>query len=313
MFNTHFKVIIFSTALLFTLINCSKKEQVVNQEIQAGRDDFSIVESSENNIIENIIVEDENLQEDGFKATYDKNGRWDGGAIGQIDETAYIGNPERYMENLLGNTVRFGEKLVFFSRINIDIDTAECDTWFSSHHIVDSASYLYYWLHLYVVKADVLRAYRIPFTPKHYDAHVVENYYNSKLRSFSVLSNLPGNFDKTAWLYDVNGDGFDEIIGVDDYFSENPELVLSIIGYDRNEDDFVSYLDTKTAIIDVETGPEPVQYVQNQGVWGFKCLIDSSKYTPMYPSPMAENENFVWCFFTWDSEEGKYIENKFIE
>jgi len=309
MLNTHFKVFIFSTVLLFAVMNCSKKEKIANQEIQTRRD-VPIVESNEKNT-ENIIVEKESLQVGEFEQIYE-NGKWSGKSVGRIDEIAYAKNPEQYMKNLLENNKRlFGDMIQILSRIRVDIDTTECDAWFSSHHISDSASYLYYWLHLYVVKADVLRAYRIPFTPKHYDADVVEKYYDSKLRSFSVLSNLPGNFNRVAWLYDVNGDGFDEIIGVDDYFSENPELVLSIIGYDKNKDNFVTYLDINTAIIDVEIGPEPVQYIQNQGVWGFRCLMDSSKYTPIYPSPMAGNEKFIWCFFMWDVKRGKYIENKY--
>jgi hypothetical protein len=314
MFDTHFKEIISLTVFLFMLMDCSKKEQVVNQEIITISEDFLISEKNEENITEIIVFEKEPLKVGGFESIDDEDGRLSGKFIGKIDEIAYAENPEQYLRNLLNDYKGwFGDSIVYFKRIRVNIDETECDAWFSSHHIVDSASYQYYWLHLYVVKADVIRAYQIPFDPKHYDAYVVENYYNSKLRSFSVLRNLPGNFDRTAWLYDVNGDGFDEIIGVNDYLTENPELEFKIIGYNRNEDKFVFYLDISTAIIDVEIGPEPIQYVQNQGVWGFRCLMDSSKYTPIYPSPMAGNENFVWCFFLWDSERGKYIESKFVD
>jgi hypothetical protein len=263
-----------------------------------------------------IIVEKSPFQRVMFEGTYEENGNWNGGAIGQIDEAAYTQSPEQYMRYLLEENKgwSFGDSLELLSRIKIDTGTNNAETWFSSHRIYDNVPADYFWLHSYVVNADGFRAYRIPFNPIHDRLRENgENVYGEKIRSFSVLDNLPGNFNKTAWLFDVNGDGFDEIIGVLDDSSSTPYgLVLLIIGYDKDKDDFVNYLNITTVVLNTETGPEPVQYVQNQGVWGFRCLLDRSKYTPLYPSPSGRNEDLVWCFFTWNENEKRYTESEFI-
>jgi hypothetical protein len=90
---------------------------------------------------------------------------------------------------------------------------------------------------------------------------------------------------------------------------------LTITGYDRDTDEFVSYLDIRTITIDEETGPDPIKYHYRHflGYWGFSCIVDGSSYIPIYGIPVIENENFIKVFFVWDSNEKKYIEKRFPE
>jgi hypothetical protein len=186
----------------------------------------------------------------------------------------------------------------------------------SKVYIPDSIPGSYNWIYLHIIKNNkIIKTYRIPDHP----AWAVR-FPQYKYIEFPILKNIPGLFYyESAWLYDVNKDGYDEIIIIGDVFLEDyPRVMIKITGYDKDKDEFVSYLDITTITIDEETGPEPIQYIQNQDVWGFRCLInsldnDNSPYKPIYGIPLKENENFVWVFFTWDSNERKYIEKEYIE
>jgi hypothetical protein len=213
------------------------------------------------------------------------------------------------------------------SIIKIDIDTTEGETWFGSWKMDSNSFTVRYQVCLHIIKNDnIIKTYRIELHVGNFpDVPYIE--IEKKHIQFPVLRNISGRFytspynsvsaGDSAWLYDVNKDGYDEIISViiigSDIGSDYPKALLEIAGYDRDKDEFVSYLDIYTITVDEETGPDPVQYVQNQGYWGFRCLIDGSDYTPIYGIPAVENENFTWVFFVWDSEEKKYIEKMFIE
>jgi hypothetical protein len=69
---------------------------------------------------------------------------------------------------------------------------------------------------------------------------------------------------------------------------------------EKDKDAFVNYLNVTTTVLNTETGPEPVQYVQNRGVWGFRCL-------------MGGLDNQVWRFYIWNEKEKRYTESEFAE
>jgi len=224
--------------------------------------------------------------------------------------------------------------LDYLSYIKIDYDSSNADTWFSSWRIFDNAPFIYWYTYVYILdkRKNILKMYRIPL-------NVVAKggaYYDFGgyiIREFPVLENLPGKFSAEAWLYDVNGDGFDEIICVYDhdiYQEEHdeelyiyggtsiskgarPESQFYVMGYDKKIDNFVYYLNIRVTAADKNDGPEPVQYVQNQDVWGFRCLVNKSKYNSVYGIKSKESEDLIWIFLTWDFNEKKYIERIFKE
>lgn len=103
MFNAHFGVIIFLTVLIFTFTDCSKKEQVVNPEVQNVREEFITSERNKENIAENTMVEKEQPREDVFEATYDEDDiEMDGNKISYLE----------FMESGLTGTVVIPDGIV---------------------------------------------------------------------------------------------------------------------------------------------------------------------------------------------------------
>ena len=300
------KKVILLSIFMFLLMACSKKKEVEK-----------VIEPENKEVIsERIIANEENIKINVFEyrgtPNFDYNDIWN---------LLLIKNKKK-VDNVLDNPFHFGGTLEYLSYIKVDIDTTEGETWFSSWHINDSIAASINWIYLHIIKGNnIIKTYEIQDHP----AWAVR-YDEYKYIRFTILNNIPGLFAfESAWLYDVNKDGYDEIIIIGNIFLEDyPRVMIKITGYDRDKDKFVSYLNITTITIDEETGPEPIQYIQNQGVWGFRCLIDSldninSPYKPIYEIPLKygiplkENENFIWVFFTWDSNERKYIEKEFIE
>jgi hypothetical protein len=278
--------IIFLLVIVFLLASCKKKQEA-NDSIKLENDEINKIET--NNVLNDSQSED--------------------------DE---INNSDNY----------FGDKLEFTSKIKVDIDATDVETSLTSWLIYDSVPAYYNWLYLHITKDDnIIKSYSIPVNTTWYVVSRKDKEgiygYNEKFIRFSILDNLPGKFfgfgDKESddkipgtYLYDVNEDGFDEIICASDACRQDyPAVNLKIVGFEK--DKFVTYLDIETITIDEETGPDPVQYIQNQGVWGFRCLMDGSKYKSLYGIPLTEKEDFKWIFFTWNSDERKYTERKFIE
>jgi hypothetical protein len=254
----------------------------------------------------------------------------------KINEFEYRGIPDHYYsdikdlllkknkkeaKNIFDSDFHFGDSLEYLSFIKVDIDTTEGETWFTSWYIQDSIPSIYNVIYLHIIKDDdIIKTDRIPVSLYFHTTHrmmsegledIDDDWYGKFIR-FPVLDDLPGYFFFGAWLYDVNKDGFDEVICVSDLFSvDYPKVKLEITGFDK--DKFVTYLKIEVITIDEKTGPDPVQYIQNRDVWGFRCLMDSSQYTSLYGIPSTEKEDFIWVFFTWDSDEKKYTEKEFIE
>jgi hypothetical protein len=321
MSKNYFIKAILSIIFVFFLLTCSKKHEInkvyksENEEIITNENNIITKNETNNNKVYRFRGYDKiNHEEFGF-----------GGWFYSDDHVKFIWDfllekNKKEVDNVLDNDFHFGSDLEYISMIKVDIDTTESETWFSSWHINDSVAASYNWLYLHIIKDDnIIKTYRIPNSP-----HWVVRFdsYGYKYRKFPILTNILGRFyrrpndeEPSAWLCDINEDGFDEIIDIGDaqYSEDYPIVGMDITGYDRDKDEFVSYFDITTITIDEETGPEPIQYIQNQGYWGFRCLIDGSEYTPIYGLPATENEDFTWVFFVWDSDEKKYIEKIFIE
>jgi len=307
----HFQKVILLSAFLFLLMACPKKQEV-NKVIEPENKEVITERRTANE--ENIINKDET----------------------KINVFEYRGIPDHYYNDVkdlllkknkkeakdeFDNDFHFGDSLEYLSFIKIDIDTTEGETWFSSWHISDSIPSTYNHIYLHIIKDnDIIKTDWIPVSLWFHGTHrmmsegledINDDWYGKFIR-FPFLDNLPGHFFWGTWLYDVNKDGFDEIICVSDFFSvDYPKVGLEITGYDK--DKFVTYLKIEIITIDEEKGPDPIQYIQNQDVWGFRCLMDSSKYTSLYGIPSTEKEDFIWVFFTWDSDEKKYTEKEYVE
>jgi len=295
------KKVILLFIFLFLLMACSKKKEVEK-----------IIDNDENIIKINVFE---------YRGTpnYDYNDIKNLLLKMNIKET----------DSIWENNFHFGDTFEYLSFIKIDIDTTEGETWFSSWHINDSNPSSYSWLYLHIIKNDnIIKTDRIPVYPDIQntfrmlslgDKDNVFGIFGYKFIRFPILDNLPGQFYPPfnseipgTYLYDVNKDGFDEIICVSDLGSKDyPKAVLKIVGF--NKDKFITYLDITTITMDEETGPEPIQYIENQNFWGFRCLVESSEYTSLYGIPLTKKEDFIWVFFTWDSNERKYIEKEYIE
>jgi hypothetical protein len=286
------KTIVFLIVFLFSLIGCSKKQDV-NMVAQINN--------------EEMLTNESNIEND-YIMYYSDNHK-------KFIENLLLEHNKKEPDNVLDASFYFGGTLDYLSLIKFDIDITKGETWLSSWIIPDSASMTYNWLYLHIIKDDSIETHRMPISPE-ISAFFYWNEYN--FIQFPILKNIPGHFYPRysempgVWLYDVNEDGFDEIIWTDPagVGSDKPKVYLKILGYDKDE--FVFYLEIQTTTIDKETGPEPIQFIQNLGVWGFRCLVDSSDYTPMYGLPAMEDENLIWVFFTWDTDERKYIEREFI-
>jgi hypothetical protein len=302
---------VFIFPLLFLLISCTKKQE--------GR---KVIEPENKEIISERITANEEVinNKDEIK----------------INEFEYRGIPDHYYsdvkdlllkknkkeaKNIFDSNFHFGDSLEYLSFIKIDIGTTEGETWFTSWFIQDSIPSIYNVIYLHIIKDDdIIKTDQIPVSLYFHTTHrmmsegledIDDDWYGKFIR-FPVLDDLPGQFFFGAWLYDVNKDGFDEIIHVPDLFSvDYPKVKLEITGFDK--DKFVTYLKIEVITIDEETGPDPILYIQNQDVWGFRCLMDSSQYTSLYGIPSTEKEDFIWVFFTWDSDEKKYTEKEYVE
>jgi len=266
---------------LFFLAACHRAEQMqeVRQEIQ----------------IENRTILEENIVENDIKievnATQNINY-----IIHELDESkfiTYMKNPQQFMIDivryLLIGYLDEVPLLLSLRRINIDI---EHEAWLSSFMANWAVPADVYFLFLHVISPDNIKTYRFPFEVINHNLETQENF-GAKVRRFplSNLNIIPGRFKNNAWLYDINGDGFDEIIILQDrsYDREsqrNPEILFKIIGYCRNVDGFINLKNITTVISDVENGPEPIELVQNQDVLGFRLLVDISKNEFIYPIPM---------------------------
>ena len=207
------------------------------------------------------------------------------------DENSPYEVVEKYLQSYVENFLR--GSLSYLKKCRLNIDPEEGTTWFASFEIFDSVPSIFYWLYVFVIKADDIKICWIPIQPSyHPESYIAELGY--KKRQFPVLHNLEGKFNPMTWLYDVTGDGFDDIINVFDHLDNSPEpttMDLKIAGYDRDKEKFIRYLNISTVILDMETGPEPVQYVQNQNIGEFRCLVQASE----------------WWSMVWDEELKKYV------
>jgi hypothetical protein len=307
--------------LLFIIVSCSKNEQKANftseTENNAEIEIENFIEIEKENIIfgskekksKLIILKNNEDQTSQFilenESGLSKQFVWDL-LVKHSDSWESEG---RDFLNRMGPNY-LGDSLDFLSKINVDIDPSEGETWFSSWFVQDSAPITYNWLYMHIINENTIKTYKIQLsaTSKYSDGFLSNNY---KTVQFPVLYNLPGQFNQMAWLYDINDDGFDEIICLYDTLvsvNDFPQMHIYIAGYDKDIDGFVFYLDLEVITTDAESGPEPVQYIHDQNNRGLLCSI----YDSNYESLAIKNDNLKWCFISWDKEIGKFIESEII-
>jgi len=125
------------------------------------------------------------------------------------------------------------------------------------------------------------------------------------------MQDIPGTRigNSTSSFGDFNGDGIDEIFQYG--FGGNARLV-SILGYDAEKDDFVSYTFNSWItfeIIDPHNGPAPVEFMTYNGMYGFKVFfyqLEVAGGPGWVPDPNPKNGK--WIFYTWDAEKREYVE-----
>ena len=132
-----------------------------------------------------------------------------------------------------------------------------------------------------------------------------------RFTSFNIMKDIPGIRigNSTSSFGDFNGDGIDEIF---EYAFGGNAYLITIQGYEEEKDDFVSYtLDSWITfkIINHENGPAPVKFMNYQGMDGFKVFFFATGVAggQSYASDWNPNNN-KWIFYTWDSEQRRYIE-----
>jgi hypothetical protein len=342
MSNKYFIKVVLLIIPVFLILTCSKKQKVNTVVISENKEIITEIITNENNNLNKDETKN-NIFEYRGVPNYSYGNIWD--LLEKYNEEWEENHPNGYgnidvIPNVFINDYFYVDGyLKYLSHIKVDIDTTEGDTWFSSWRIHDNAPFAYWYNYLYVIdeNKNIFKMYRIPLVivAKH------GGLFGYIIRKFPVLENLPGEFGGKegllyggeAWLYDINGDGFDEIIylydhdvyqgdheeelyiygGTSIYQESRPESQFYILGYNKNIDNFVFYLNIRISAINEDDGPEPVQYLQNQDIWGFRCLVNKSKYTSIYGLQATESEDLIWIFLTWDSDEKKYIEKMFIE
>jgi hypothetical protein len=125
---------------------------------------------------------------------------------------------------------------------------------------------------------------------------------------FNIMQDIPGTHigGTTSSFGDLNGDGIDEIF---EYGFYGRGSFIIIWGYDKDKDDFVSYCEIPFKIIDFKNGPAPVELMTYKDMYGFKVYYSQNEVAGgigWVPDPDPKNDK--WIFFTWDTEQRKYIE-----
>jgi hypothetical protein len=223
MSNKIYKRIVSLLVFVFLLITCSKKQET-NKAIKPENEEIITVKTnnnvSKNRDIRNLLLE-ENKKE--------RNDIFDSGFY-------------------------FGDDLEYISKIKVDIDTIDGETWLSSWRVFDSVPAIINNLYLHLIKDnDIRKTYRIPVSPCIQTVYRdnSDGWYEDKFIQFPVLGNLSGKFYPHggfgseipgSYLFDINKDGFAEIICAFDVgHKDYPGIHLIIAGYDRDKDEFVSY------------------------------------------------------------------------
>ncbi|MDR2943217.1 MAG: hypothetical protein LBV17_11560 [Treponema sp.] len=140
------------------------------------------------------------------------------------------------------------------------------------------------------------------------------NYSSNDLEEeskFDIMRDIPGTHigNSTSSIGDFNGDGRDEIFDIG--FGGNAN-VISIFGYDAEEDDFVNYcynIYITFRLIDKYDGPAPAEFMTYKGMYGFKAyrFIYDLGFSPTY-HPDPDPKNNKWFFYTWSAEQREYVE-----
>jgi hypothetical protein len=320
------KILAFSIFLLFIIVSCSKKEKEATFDTEIGNEYFDDI-IIENTIFENeenepvqiiqirekikfrqyILIDDENLSKHFIYEYDEKHLRlflWD-----FLLEYSDSGKTEKFGLPVVGPNF-LGTSLHYLSKIKLDIDIAEGEeTWFSSWYMQDSAMVIYNDLYMHIVNESRICTYTLPIHPRTMYPESLTRGNQENVNFY--ISNLPGQFHPMAWIYDINDDGFDEIICIYDIpvdKDEYPKMSISIVGYNREIDGFVNYLNLEVVLTGEETDLYSVQYIQDQNNRGLMCLVDNSKNESL----IIKEEDFKWGFFSWDNKTRKYIEREII-
>lgn len=123
---------------------------------------------------------------------------------------------------------------------------------------------------------------------------------------FDIMQDIPGTRigDSTSSIGDFNGDGVNEVF---EYGFYGGGFIISIWGYDAEKDDFAYYCEISFRLIDEDNGPAPVKFMTYNGMYGFKVFyVDNAVALSYYTPPNPRNNK--WYFYTWDSEQRKYVE-----
>ncbi|MDR1429372.1 MAG: hypothetical protein LBI85_03710, partial [Spirochaetaceae bacterium] len=119
-----------------------------------------------------------------------------------------------------------------------------------------------------------------------------------------IMSGIPGKRIGmgSSVIGDYNNDGLDEIF----YYGFVPYFYLGISGYDSGINDLVRYCNIPFWIIDFENGPTPVEFMNYQGIDGFRVCYPIIA-TTVHP-PKHDAGGLSWYFYAWDEGSRRFVE-----
>ena len=143
---------------------------------------------------------------------------------------------------------------------------------------------------------------------------IVKNYSTTTFNlaeysAFDIMRDIPGiRIDNSTSVFgDFNGDGVDEIF-IYGFYGAGKFIV--IYSYDKENDDFFNlYCRIPFEIIDFNHGPAPVEFINYNGIDGFKvCIFEPEVAGGPGWTPSPSPRNNKWFFYTWDAEQRQYVE-----
>jgi hypothetical protein len=128
----------------------------------------------------------------------------------------------------------------------------------------------------------------------------------SRETNFDIMKNIPGiHIPETGLsIFDFNKDGIEEIIG---YEFTGLEDYIVIYAYDAGENKMVDLChNIYFEIVDKDNGPAPLEFINYNGIDGFKVYMRYSYYSGNSAPVNLINGTFAWYFCAWDNEGEKY-------
>jgi hypothetical protein len=267
---------IFIYIMAFMLFSCVKKNnEIVQQETEKFNVEKSIIEAEENknnNLNKSYALDDEMKELIRSKVN----------ATEEEKEAMKI-----FLYKNDKNIKDYNRKIVYIEKANFGIKGG--DNW--------------------VVRLDNRIIYFYAISGNKIERNKYGTSFNLEENSdFNIMQDIPGTRidNSTSSFGDFNGDGKDELFVYGFY---GYGAVIIIWGYDEEKDDFVSFCEIPFDILDFNNGPAPVEFMIFQGMFGFKVYYFSRSVAggSGYVSE-SDMKNGTWRFYTWDTEQRKYIE-----